>query len=535
MFSSGLANGFNGTDGDGSMEPAVLRGNVVGGAKVQLPILEASMPRLNSQQLQELVDLLTKMAHWSKIEELYISRLKVSSRKNSKAEEAECADNNEAGREGEPRAKRCRLNGDRSVPAPSPSASELEEDLIRFSLESQLLCPFTYLRGVGQAGRTVIQLLPHRHHQNSQKLVTAQDVVVRRSKNGIVSRAKRTGEVKRHSHSHCGTNWTSPDDSSSFSFSMKVSLSTLASSFKSFASNLFQTPPPVAVEFNDCNTLEDELEMQKKRNTQLSWKAHGKDKLRYPQSYYMSHSPVAASSTSASSNSSGHLLHGSEKVVPLVNGCGGGTTCESMGHSLAHTLETAVTTSRPSGATSRLSCGIENGSSLMSSSLPVHPSRPAADNSSSSSDDEDDEISDSESDSSVTLASLPKARNHSHIIHMQLFNGAWPFENKFAYATLVPLSNIKPLPLTDQENSKWLHKPKQKGSGKGCQDDESASHFWCTVLAVVCLRDCFPEHEVEWKLVVAKGVEWIRRNLDKCGMELDEVYCTAHMFFKNSV
>ena len=562
LSSAPLTNGFD--SNSDSAVPATLVGCTVGGKRVKLPIQEAAIPQLNVKQLEELVQLLTQMGHWSKVEEQEILALQANSRKSS------VEDDDRGSREGEPSSKRQRLNGDVSIPLQLCSTTELRTDLMSLSLDCGILCSGTYLRGTSKTGRKLMQLVPHRQQQS----VTCG--VAKRRKNGIISRQQQQKILSDFSPSPSSSSSPSPSFSSpSFStpsFSSPSSSSSSCSSTSSSSSpvslvsrsmsslsalvskvgSIFQTTPTPMDLDDDGKTLEDEMEIQNLRKTQPSW-SHGRDKLRYPQSYYQSSiatSPASSSalhhrkaSATSSKSSKRHLLADGTDLSGVVNRRSKPQL--STGHFLT---PTSTSHSAPS---SFLLCDVPLSAESSCSFSPVlshhHHHGAASDNSScTSSNDKEDSvsISDSESDSSLDLESLPNTRQYQGIIQSQLFGGAWPLDRGFYGAIRISKSDIKQLPLTDEHNGQWsqsIQLPNQE-TGKGVMvprsrdiDEELKPHFWCTALAVVCFRECYPELEVEWKLIVAKGVDWLKQNLDQCGMELDEVYDTARrVLFRNN-
>jgi len=526
-----VANGYE-KSADTGAPAATLVGCVAGGEKLEVFTAKATVPQLNSHQLQDFMELLTQMASWSKIEELEISKLKCSSRKSSKVEEENEKSGSRNGHKDEPSAKRQRLNGDRSASVQSSSAVEVQEKLVNTSLDCNIPCLMTYFKGVSDTGRMIVQLLPHKHHPSLHSSVGNGLVTNRRPKNGIVSsRAKRAGALRKHGHHDL--NLGSSDLSLSFPTSIvKSSLSALGNSLRSIASNFFLAPAATPMEFDDSKTLEDEETMDRMKETQLSWKNYGKVKLRYPRSYYQSHKQSPSTTMLVETNSSTNCPVQANGHMALIQNPTASPFSPSISKKLLVSHSALPFSSLQSSGSNR---GEVSSSFTQHVALPGNHSPQARRMSIDNSDDEDEEISESDSDCSVVLAFLPKIRNQSSILKMQLFSGAWPFGRNFAYVTLVSVSDIKLLPLIEEEREKWLPtesdggQEKYKGSmSNNCElEDESLAHFWCTALAVVCLQECFSQHEVEWKLIVAKGMEWIERNLYKCGMELDQVYSMA--------
>lgn len=536
-LSSPMTNGVRGdVRTDSSLSPATLVGHLVGGKEVQLPIRQAIVPPLNAHQSQELTYLLTQMGHWSKIEELEILRLQANSRKNSVEEE-------EGGKsEEEPSSpKKPRLNGEIATLDALPTATELQDDMVKLSLSSGISCTYTYFKG--QGGRNIIQLLPYH-----------QQFAVQRTKNGITPHQIRVKETRkrpssRHSiwkQQYMRRHQWSPSPSTSSPTSVVAStISAVGNSFMSLVSNVFHTS---SLGIKEGKTLEDELELQKRKGKQLYWD-ESKNEIKYPQSYYKptpsgsgrrQKTTALALATTKSSKHAPRVSH--EKVVRAssING-----HCKSSHHrSTGQFLFSSVSDSIHSPPSTLL-----YPSHTSSSSSHQNSTTTMDNNSSSSSDDEEDDmtISDSESDSSLDLdwEALPKTREYMPIIQMQLFSGAWPILRGFSYAIRVPLSEIRLLPLSASQTDKWSSNPQSTSNGSSVPrtclpssqdiDDESNAHFWSTALAVVCFKECFPELEKEWKLIVAKSERWMERNLDQCGLGMDQVYTKSReLLFRNN-
>ena len=520
-----------------SLSPATLIGHLVGGKAVQVPVQQSIVPPLNSQQSQDLTNLLSQIGQWSKIEELEVLRLQANSRKNSIQDEGD----------DEPNPKRLRLNGTTPPLTDLPSASELQDDLLRLSLDSGIFCPFTYFKGHGGCGREIIQLLPYFRQQHNVQMSAVG--LIKRT-NGMTPHPKRIGDTRKRPMSRHSTRdqllkqqrrhhpRLPPSNTSPSTSVVASTISAVGNSIISLVSNIFQTSSS-SLDIEDGKTLEDEMAIQERKGTQLYWD-ESRNEIKYPQSYYQSSSkpstpsnagcPRAASVITKSSKHPTPVgLH--EKVVRSSNSNG---QCKSF-HNLnaGQFLLSSLSIHPPS---SGVLCPSYSSKSRMSSS--THQNCITTDNnSSSSSDDEEDDltISDSESDSSLDLdwEALPKTREYMPIIQMQLFNGAWPMVRGFSYAIRVPPSEIRLLPLASSKGD-FVDTASSVPQKHASQDIDDA-HFWSTALAVVCFRECFPEFEKEWKLIVAKSECWMEQNLDQCGLGMDQVYTTAReLLFRNS-
>ena len=155
--------------------------------------------------------------------------------------------------------------------------------------------------------------------------------------------------------------------------------------------------------------------------------------------------------------------------------------------------------------------------------LDHHITESAAAENLSGEEDEELTISDTESDSSVDpdWEDLRKPNELLPIIHIQLFNGAWPLVRAFSYAVGVPLEEIRKLPLC--KDGSYSHTRMNGHASSG----EKNAHLWATALAVACLEEHFSELRSEWEVVAYKGHRWIEHELQYTNLTLDKVQKTA--------
>lgn len=476
--------------------------------EVTLPVKEARLPPLMPAQATELASILAQVGRWRRLEELEIDRLLSVSRKNSTEEDEDGEEEEEE--ESEPKAKRLRLNGDNTTSAlsssPLPSASEIQKNLLGLSLESGISCPFTYFRGTATDGRKVVQALPYKQTSVNHS----------KGRNGLSLHQKRYNELRKRKHRHNNNNNSAGAQQQRMSVAAAIAKSTISvvgNSIMNFV-NLFHSDVSV---MEEGKTIEDEVELQKQKGTQLYWD-DSRGEIRYPSTYYQEN-------RHSSSTSAKHLHRSNHKM-------------NSVGHSRTNHFRPSPTVN---GHCRPVAMEVDAQATPISSYLPTVPAhRYIPDNSSSSDDEEEDfTISDSESDSSVELDwdSLPKTREYLPIIQMQLFSGAWPMVHEFSYAVRVPLGEIGRLPLRQSGNStKPTTSPSvQQKNQLQDRDEEATAHFWTTALAVVCFRECFPQFEKEWELIVHKGEEWIEQNLDQCALSIGEVQTKAReLLFRKS-
>ena len=458
--------------------PATIVGSLEG-AEVEIPIAKAMLPPLSPPQTSELASILARVGQWTKLEEMEIARLLSVSRKNSMEDEEE-------GNDQAPKAKRPRLNGEVSNGTVMPLPSEIQNELLQLSLDSGIPCPFTFLHGTASDGREVVQALPFKRPNH-------------KGKNGVISHSIRKRQHKRYRPPSANTE---PQNI------LKSTISAVSSSLMNLM-NLFSPPTDPSLLLEGGNTIDDEVELQKRRKTQLFWD-ESKGEIKYPPMYYQE-----SGSGKAAQISTNHHNHRTSKQLSRTR-----PNSTRNGRCLGVGVEPMDVTARQSSR------------------------RPTLDTSSSSDDEEDVTISDSESDSSVELdwESLPKTREYLPLIQMQLFSGAWPMVHEFSYAVRVPLGEIDKLPLLNRQprpNTAGGKKaapprlvtsalPSQRNCCSQESDEESAAHFWTTALAVVCFRECFPQFEEEWELIVRKGEAWLQQNLKhQCGLSWPEVQANA--------
>ena len=449
--------------------PATLVGQLRG-QDIEIPIREATMPSLTSLQTSEMGSILEQVGRWCKLDELEISRLASISHRNSTEEEeaAECD---------EPKSKRPRLNGEMTSNQNSlVSTSRIKDDIIELSLDSEISCPFTFLKGTG-----VVQVLPYRQTPLPS---------LGKNRNGVILHQRFNEARKRNRRRYNGT--SNEQQQISMAAVARSTISAVGSSFMSLV-NIFHPDNGSVIEGG--NTLEDELEIQSRKGTQLYWDENRKE-IKYPAMYYRTNNRPKHNTKSGSKETDlGSFQQDTEQLLPSSS------SDSSLSSAKRFVLDT-----------------------------------------SSSSDDEEDTvtISDSESDCSVDVdwESLPKTREYIPMIQMQLFSGAWPMVYGFSYAVRVPLNEIYKLPLVNQQSEKLTVNNKAGSQRKNClQDieDESNAHFWTTALAVVCFQECFPEFEREWELIVRKGEFWLEKNLSQCGQSMDRVYAIAkELLFRKS-
>ncbi len=537
-----IPNGESGEDGDNSTKPLTSPATIVGrlrGQEVKLPIKAATLPPLASVQKAELASILGRIGKWAKLSELEILRLQSISRKNSTEEEED---------QDPPKAKRPRLNGGTSIhnllssSLSMPSPNEVKEDMLRLSMDSGISCPFTYLKSSSSgdaSARKMIQILPFMSKQAHSRPSSS-----RGYKNGISSNHQKKYSDARNSKRNLRKprsmehEQQQQDHMSTMAALAKKTISSVTSSVMTMV-NIFNPDVNSSAVMDGGKTIEDAMEIEKRKGTQLYWDER-RNEIKYPSIYYQT--KKANGSHNLNHQRAKHHHHHRQAYKEMTweqphSNRADDVTTTTTGRSNGHSCQTNQQ-QRCVAATTTSSNGYGDRSCQPSSSQ--HQQQRYVIDTSSSSDDEDDVMfSESESDSSIDLdwESLPKTREYLPIIQMQLFSGAWPMAHGFSYAVRVPLGEIWNLPLLNQKSENHSittsnNKPLSPLSGSRKYssqdiDDESNAHFWTTALAVVCFRECFPEFEGEWELIVHKGEKWLEQNLGLCALSMSEVQAKA--------
>lgn len=457
----------------------------------------------------------------------------------------------------------------------SSSSGEIQRELLQLSLESGVPCPFTYLRGTTCPvdGREMLQALPYK--KRPAAIPTA-------GKNGVFVHHQTRKRRRRHNNNNGGSNNASntaplqghaPNNQDGISRATALAKSTISvvgSSIMNFV-NMFHSDSAASSMLEaeleeDGNTLEDEVALRNRKGNQLFWDEN-RAEIRYPSMYYHSTTTsttcssnnhthqngtttTSTSSVPSSSPSTNHSSHMTSRPHPHHATTNGYSHHHHQDTKMA-AVQTAAVTSSHCHAPSQLA--VQN--ATPTSTRRHSPSQPADQryvvDTSSSSDDEEESfgISDSESDSSVELdwEALPKTREYLPLMQMQLFSGAWPIGHEFSYAIRVPMGEIGKLPLLSQQQqpqqvarpAAGVKKTVVVQNGGGCvvvpgaggvaqqEEGEESAHFWTTALAVACFRECFPQFEEEWELIVRKGEDWLENNLSQCSLSKGQIQTTA--------
>ena len=335
---------------------------VVGKDDIQVVIKPTTILHLDPEQEAKVTELLLQNAIWSKLVDLEQQVLVISHTSGKIA----CAVQEE------PLSKRLCLIGSSGHCSSDADISVFRKQLLDISLQSNILSPLTYLRSENFS-RTVLQILPYESHTS------------RARSDGVEAYARhraRHHRRKYHHHRH-----HSRQASFSFATVARSTISSVSSHLKSVIGIFL--PDSNLLAANDVQMLEDEVEYQEKKGSQLQ--LDSTFKLIYPPCYYSSQDASLSSTNKETTH----------QVDP------GTVTDDGKPTPLHGTSDTR----------------------MMSS--------------------DEINISDTESESSLDpdWEGLKQPNDLLPLIYMQLFSGAWPLVRPFSYAVGVPLSEIRKLPL----------------------------------------------------------------------------------------
>ena len=339
--------------------------------------------------------------------------------------------------------------------ASSEYTHSIHQQLVEISLLTNIPTPLTYLTNESESRcRRIIQVLPYgKNICDTQKSVT------------VSSYHKDRHHRRNHRHHLRRCHFVSSGHASiSFTSIARQTLSNFSSRLKSMV-GLF-LPDQSSVVAGDVQMLEDEVEYQEKKGSQLQLdNAHN---IIYPSFYY--NIPVASK-----------MPPHSEKSKEMT------------------VLRNEVESSKQSESPNPLLWS--SGGSIVTEH--------------SSDEEVEVNISDNESDSSVDPEwdDLKPPSDLLPLIHMQLYSGAWPLVRPFSYAVGIPIDEIRKLPLVSEHNV-----------GESTED---GANFWSTALAVICLEEHFTHLSSEWEIIAFKGRRWLERNQHVCSLTMDEVYNVA--------
>lgn len=460
---------------------ATITGKICG-EQVEIPVDQAELPSMTSQQSKAFSSILLRSALWSKLNDLETQAFS-NSRKNSQNDQ----------KLQEPPAKRPKLNGMACDTlfdnASKQNDATTQEQLVRLSVDSHIPCGLTHFRSRG-THQTMIQILPYKQNSSSKSSMKSSQVPV--SKSQMLRRSDR----KRVRSQFKGKNSTQL----SFASLAKSTLTAMGSTLKSVVSSV-----TFGIGYSDSSqsmeigqTIDAELEYQKMKDSRLYWNDSEGGKLVYPPMYYQSRDSSKKNKQLHPSigrphrKVTKHNLNGTSPVPLPINGITPSSSC------LSEQAPVQSTVIEPNA------CGGED----------------------------DFTISDTESDSSVDpdWGDLRRPREILPLIHMQLFDGAWPMVRAFSYAVGVPLDEIRKLPVFLKDSRSTLQSvlPSHPSApNQPNQDDSDKANFWCTALALACFEEYFPHLRPEWELIAFKGRFWLEQNLHHCQLTYTDIHQIA--------
>ena len=262
----------------------------IGKDDIQITVKPSTPLCVTPEQEKKAAALLIQNAVWSKLVDLEQQAV-ATSRMNTCAVQEE------------PESKRPCWDGSGShgcgVTDKAPSA--IHDQLLNISLQSHIPSPLTYLQSKSLSGK-IVQMLPYYKHTNKG------------GNNGIAMPARHKARHhgrKLHRH-HRST--TGSQASFSFASIARNTLSSVSGRLKSMV-GLFVSHPTLD-SANDVQMLEDEVEYQEKKGSQLQ--LDSSYNLIYPPFYYSSEVECKASLSSAKSAFTNQVYPNEEKPVPEV-------------------------------------------------------------------------------------------------------------------------------------------------------------------------------------------------------------------------
>ena len=491
---------------------------MVSSEQAEINIGQTVLPNLTATQNSELVSIFSQTAMWSKLQDLEMQML-ASSRKNSSHEDKL-----------EPAPKRPRLNGTIAHGAQKDTADpSVQEHLIESSLQFGIPCALTYFKcdARNSSDHRLMQILPYNQNSNTPPSSKAP--------NHGINLQRDSRKRARYPPHRCNG-----DSTPSFPFSItsltKSTLSAVSSTLKS-AANIAtlglicsDSNPPV----EDGQRIDDQLEYQQERASQLYWD-EDKQEIVYSPVYYTSGHPKGSSTRVSKGKgakshykNSKHTSSSQTASIPppplyTNNHLPQMPVLNSNGSFLPLNGEAVV-------SAAVIANGYAGGVDISTSMMIDTPS--IVSHLTDGGDEDDFTISDSESDSSVDpdWDDLRRPNQLLPLIHMQLHSGAWPIVRAFSFAVGVPLEEIRKLPLKEQLNTNDEANPTQErgmptsnATSLNNADDESKAHFWTTALAIACMDEYFTQLRPEWELVAYKGERWLRQQSHQTDLSMEEV------------
>ena len=461
-----------------------------GDEDVRIHVDAVEIPSLTSAQGAELFAILSQAANWSRVCEL-----------EEKVASFSCAGKLNGTGTHLPSSRHVVGGRDDCGPTHRSAADEAScvEELVRLSLETGIPTALTVLvdRSPGSRVTQIVSTQQAKpapaNRQLSQKHVTP---------------------FRKRKHDHFLQDASAPPSFSIASLT-KNALSAVGTKLKAVVSvSGLVDEDDVSLALENGIRIDD-LDYQQNGDLSLRWDSQRKE-LVYPEVYYshgIKHSRPASRSA----------VGAPKRVKARVVANGGGASRLYASVSSGTTSAPLLSIVLPKYKKPGVSISTYGGNSALQSSAAAPTSAPTERLTSPAiggrggtiADDDDNDIvmEDDSSDSSVdpNWNELRPPSEHLPLIHMQLFNGAWPMVRAFSYAVGVPLEELRKLPL----------KTAQGGSPDGTE--EANLNFWATAVAVECFKVYFAPLHSEWALVAHKGQCWLEQNLHKTDFSIERI------------
>ena len=475
---------------------ATIAGKVCG-EQVEIPVHQAGLPLLTTNQSATFSSMLVQGALWSKLNDLEMLAFS-SSRKNSQNDD----------KLQEPAAKRPRLNGMSHYNGGMKHCdTSTQEELVRVSLQSHIPCGLTHFQSSTE-DQTMTQILPYKRNASSSHNSILGTSKLPRPRQQVNRRHDRKGR-----HRGQLLKGRTPTQLSVSSFA-KSTITAVGSTLKSMVGITFgMVCGDVNQSMEIGQTIDDELEYQTMKDSRIYWDDSEGGKLVYPPMYYQSRDSTGKSPS----------LHSSANKSKQEKRNQNGTTTPLSLNSVYNQVPVM-----PSVVPPPLN-GITPATNTHHQQIPTQAV--LLQDAVCTGEDDDFTISDTESDSSVDpdWGDLRRPNELLPLIHMQLFTGAWPMVRAFSYAVGVPLDEIRKLPLRDAPCTAQTiaHSSPNATHNQSSSEDDVKAHFWCTALALACFEEYFAHLRPEWELVALKGRLWLEQNLEHCQLSIVDICQTA--------
>ena len=486
-----------------------------GDEDVKIHVDAVEIPSLTSAQGAELLEILSQAASWSRLCELE-DKVACKSRLNGQPT---------------PITRHVEGGGDDH---PVEDDAPCFEELVRLSLETGIPTTLTVLVDRSPGSR-VAQIVPT---QQQSKAVPA---------NGQINHHQLSSQKhmapsmhRKRKHDHFAQDVAAAPPSFSIASLAKNALSAVSTKLKAVVSvSGLVDGDDVSLALENGIRIDD-LDYQQNGDLSLRWDSQRKE-LVYPEVYYSHGIKHSRSGAGAPKRIKARVaVHGAGALHPYTSASSGTapsapllsiimpkykhrSVTNGVSASNGHPMQTAsAAAARPfavSVPTNQLKSRVVSGGTFAVSIPNDQPKlRVVAGGGAGAMADDDEDVAmcedESSSDSSVDpdWSELRPPSELLPLIHMQLFNGAWPMVRAFSYAVGVPLEELRKLPL----------KAAYQGGIEG-GTEEANLNFWATAVAVECFKEYFAPLHSEWALVAHKGQCWLEQNLHKTDFSIDRI------------